>query len=65
MKKFEQNNDTIVLNILYVKQNTKKISTVYKSKYNNKRKKQAILLMINDGEKYHYIAVTSLSGFLQ
>ena len=64
-QKFEQNNKTIALNILYVKHNTKKISVVYKSKYNNKHKKQVILLMICDGEKYHYLAVTNLSGLLQ
>ena len=29
----------------------KKISVVYKSKYNNKCKKQVILLMIGDGKK--------------
>ena len=57
--------DTIALNILYVKHNTKKISVVYRSKHNNKRKKQVILLMIGDGEKYHYLAVTNLSGLLQ
>ena len=38
---------------------------VYKSKYNNKRKKQVILLMIGDGKKYHYLAVTNLSGLLK
>ena len=64
-QKFEQNNKTIALNILYVKHNTKKISVVYRSKHNNKRKKQVILLMIGDGEKYHYLAVTNLSGLLQ
>ena len=64
-QKFERNNDTIALNILYVKHNTKNISVVYRSKHNNKRKKQVILLMINDGEKYHYIAVTNLSALLQ
>ena len=64
-QKFERNNDTIALNVLYVEQNTKKISVVYKSKYNNKRKKQVILLMIGDGKKYHYLAVTNLSGLLQ
>ena len=42
----------------------KKISA-YKSKYNNKCKKQAILFMIGDGIKYHYLAVTNLSGLLQ
>ena len=64
-QKFERNNDTIALNVLYVEQNTKKISVVYKSKYNNKPKKQVILLMIGDGKKYHYLAVTNLSGLLQ
>ena len=64
-QKFERNNDTIALNILYVKQNSKKINVVYKSKHNNKRKKQVILLMIGDGQKYHYLAVTNLSALLQ
>ena len=61
----KKNNDTIAPNILYVEQFTNKISVVYKSKYNNKRKKQVILLMIGDGKKYHYLAVTNLSGLLQ
>ena len=61
----KKNNDTIAPNILYVEQFTNKISVVYKSKYNNKRKKQIILLMIGDGIKYHYLAVTNLSGLLQ
>ena len=38
---------------------------MYKSKNNNKRKKQVILLMIGDGKKYHYLAVTDLSALLQ
>ena len=64
-QKFERNNDTIALNILYVVKNTKIISVVYKSKYNNQRKKQVILLMIGDSKKYHYIAITNLSALLQ
>ena len=56
-QKFERNNKTIALN---VKHNTKKISVPYRSKHNNKRKKQVILLMITDGEKYNYLAVTLL-----
>ena len=47
-KKFEQNNDTIALNILYVPPNTKTINLAYKSKYNCKRKNQVVLLMITD-----------------
>ena len=64
-QKCERNNDIIALNILYVEQNRKKINVVYKSKHNNKHKKQVILLMIGDGIKYHYLAVTNLSGLLQ
>ena len=43
----------------------KKISVVYKSKYNRKRKNQVVLLMITDAEqqdtieKWHYIALKS------
>ena len=61
----KKNNDTVALNIVYVEEITKKISDVYKSKYNNKHKKQVILLMIGDGIKYHYLAVTNLSGLLK
>ena len=37
----------------------------YKSQHNLTRKKQVILLMITDGEKWHYTAVTRLSGLLK
>ena len=37
-KTFEQNNNTIVLNILYVPPDAKTINLEYKSKYNRKRK---------------------------
>ena len=49
-KKFEQDNKTIALNILFVSYNTKQISRSYKSKYNYKHDNQVILLMITDGE---------------
>ena len=64
-QKPEQNNNTIALSVLYAKHNTKEISVVYRSKHSNKCKKQVILLMIGDGEKCHYLAVTNLSGLLQ
>ena len=48
-KKFEQNNRTIALNILYVPYNTKQIRPVYISKYNNNCVNQVILLMITFG----------------
>ena len=59
-KKFESNNKSIAHNILYVSYNTEKIRHAYKSKYNLNRKNQVILLMITDGEKWHYLAVESL-----
>ena len=65
MKKFELNNESIALNILYVPHNTGKIYLAYKSKHNLTREKQVILLMITDGEKWHYAAVKRLSGLLR
>ena len=64
-KKVELNNESIALNILYVPHKTRKISLAYKSKHNLTREKQVILLMIADGEKWHYTAVTRLSGLLR
>ena len=65
-KKFEQNNKEIALNILFVPHNKKEIEPAYISKYNYKRKKQAILLMItDDGKKWHYLPVKSLSALLR
>ena len=49
--KFERNNKTIALNVLYVQCNAKTVSVVCKSEYNNKHKKQVILLMITNGKK--------------
>ena len=59
-KKFERNNKTIALNILYIPPNTKTINLAYKSKYNRKRENQVVLLMITNGEKWHYIALRSV-----
>ena len=64
-KKFELNNESIALNILYVSHNTGKIHLAYKSKHNLTREKQVILLMITDGKKWHYTAVKRLSGLLR
>ena len=63
--KFERNNKTIALNVLYIPHNTKTISVAYRSEYNNKRKKQVILLIITNGKKSHCPAVTNLSALLQ
>ena len=63
-KKFECNNK-VALNILYVPYNTKQIHIAYKSKNNLTQKRQIILLMISDGQKWHYLAVKNLSRLLR
>ena len=63
-RKFELNNE-IVLNILYVPHNTRKIHVAYKSKHNLTCDKQVILLMISNGENWHYLRVKNLLGLLR
>ena len=58
-KKFEKSNETIALNILQVPRGERNIVYVYKSKHNHTRKNQVVLLMITDGEKWHYTALKS------
>ena len=65
-KKFEQNNNTIALNILFVPYNTKQIRQAYISKHNDKRDNQVILLWITDGAgNWHYLAVKSIHRLLR
>ena len=64
-KKFESNNKSIALKALYVHHNTEKIRHAYKSKYNVIRENIVILLMITNGEKWHYLAVKSLSALFR
>ena len=64
-KKFEINNESIALNILYVPHKTRKIHFAYKSRHNLTRENQVILLMITDGEKWQYTAVRKLSELLR
>ena len=64
-KKFELNNKSVTLNVLYVPYGEKTIRHAYKSKYNLKRENEIILLMISDGEKWHYSTVRSLSALLK
>ena len=65
-KKFERNNKTIALNILYLAPNTKTINLPYKPKYNQKSENQVVFLMITNGEqsdeadKWHYITLKSV-----
>ena len=43
----------------------KKIYPAYVSKHNSNREKQVILLMISNGEKWHYLALEKLSALLK
>ena len=62
-RKFECNNKTIALNILYVPHNTKQIKQAYISKYNNERDNQVNLLMITGGTgNWHYLAAKNIAG---
>ena len=63
-KKLELNNE-IALNILYVRHNTRKIHVVYKLMHNLTCDKQVILLMISNGENWHYLTVKNLAGLLR
>ena len=60
--KFEEENNSIALNVLFVSYNSEEIKLAYKSNY-NERKNQVILLMINDNEanNCYYFAVKNLS----
>ena len=65
-KKFEENNKEIILNILFVPYNKKEIEPTYTSKYNCKRRKQVILLMITDDDnRWHYLAVKCLPALFR
>ena len=57
-EKFEQENNSVALNVLFASYNSGEIKLAYKSNY-NKRKNQVILLMINDNEanNCYYLAV--------
>ena len=46
-EEFEEENTSIALNILFLSHNSEVVKLAYKSIY-NKRKNQAMLLMIND-----------------
>ena len=58
-ERFEQNNKSIALNVLFAPKNSEKITFVYKSEHNYKREKNALLLMINNGDEKYYFAVKS------
>ena len=50
---------------MHVPEGEKIIRHAYKSNNNLTRENQVILLMIGDGEKWHYLTVRSLSALLK
>ena len=59
---FEQNNESIALNVLFSSKDSEEITLLYKSEYNLERENKVLLLMINDdddNEKYYYFAIKS------
>ena len=59
---FEQNNESIAINVLFSSKDSEEIRLLYKSECNLDREKKVLLLMINDDdddEKYYYFAVKS------
>ena len=58
-KNFEQNNESVILNILFAFQNSEEIILLYKSEHNLEWENNALLLMINDDEKCYCFAVKS------
>ena len=59
---FEQENNSVAINVLSASHNSEEINLAYKSGY-NKGKTQVILLMFNDEvNNYYYFAIKNLSA---
>ena len=58
-KKFEQNNESIALNVLFASQNSEEITFVHESEHTFKRENNVLLLMINGDDEKYYFAVKS------
>ena len=62
---FEQNNESIAINVLFSSKDSEEITLLYKSEYNLERENKVLLLIINDDEdddddeKYYHFAVRS------
>ena len=56
---FEQNNESIAINVLFSSKDCEEITLVYKSENNLERENKVLLLMITNDEKYYYFAVKS------
>ena len=58
---FEQINESVALDVLFLSKHSEEITLLYKSEHNYNRENKVLLLMINDddNEKYYYFAVKS------
>ena len=61
---FEKNNAGTAVNVLFSNKNSQNIYTARRSERNVKWKKQANLLMIEDGGRRHYTAIKNKSRLL-
>ena len=50
-KKFEQNNNSIALNVLFISHKSEELALAYELEHNFMQENQALLLMINGGPK--------------
>ena len=59
---FEQNNESIALNVLFSSKDSGEIALLYKSEYNLQQENKVLLLMINDddNEKYCFAVKSKL-----
>ena len=64
-KTFEQNNKTIALNILFVLHNNNIYIYIYQNLTTSIKNQVILLVITDDGEKWHYLAVRSLSALLR
>ena len=56
---FEQNNESIALNVLFSSKDSEEITLLYKSEYNLERGNKVLLLMINDDDNAHQLELCS------
>ena len=56
-KKFESNNKSIARIVLFIENDKDEIKQAYVSKHSSELENKVILLMITDGEKWHYLAI--------
>ena len=64
-KKFQQNDKDIALNEWFASHNKKEIEIAYKLKYNYKHKKVIFSMITDNNNRWHYLAVKSLSGLFR